>query len=350
MNESGLRWRGRLSSLKIVGVILLVLGAILLIAGLANLSTANKNVQGPQQVTIDQLARDEFGVGYYVSVSGIAMDEAAYTEEDEDGTTTRSFYYMIDPETGAMILIEHTSPLLISLGGDLKETTITGMTRRSPTELKDLIESDLSEFESYDLYTTAAIYIKDGATPPAAGTAYTMIVVGGLLVVLGLVPFFFRGTVFQASPLDPTAPVPTERPGLQATGTFQKLQQLEPVLEFGRRMQRFTKAVANFIPMPGGQLLIYIHHVAKAKAYGITVKTTKSDWGLLLDQNNVQSVEAGKLYGWRDQRAIRFQYADRKGKVQDLYLLLESPGAQKLFVQQLENMGFGVSTGDALPV
>lgn len=341
MNEASLRWKARLGGLKILGFLLALVGLIVLMAGLINLGTAKKSAGGPQEVTISQLVSGDIETNTYVSVYGLSIHEAAYTEE-EDGKTTRSFYYLLDEQTGDMVLIEHTSAMIISMDPDY--TTITGMTHSSPSDLQKLVQEDMPDFETYGVQTNPKLYIKDGATPPTVGTSQTMAIVGGTMLVLGVVPFFFPGTVFGPYPVDTTAAAPASKIGLQASGEFVQLKQMEPSLEFGRRRQKFNKAVANFIPLAQQQLLIYIHHVVKSKAYGITVRTSKSDWGILLDGNNVLAVDPGKLYGWKDRWAVRFQYQGKGGRTEDLFLIVEQPGAQAVLVQQLQKMGFAVSS------
>ncbi len=340
MNESVLRWKGRIGSLKLGCGIILVLAAIVACAGIANLSTALKNPGAPQTITLAQLINGDIGSGRYVSVTGLAAYDIGY-EKTEDGKTTATYYFVIDPNTGDMALIKHTSALLIAKQSDI--VTITGMTRAMPSDLKDALKEDESLFATNDLRTTSVLYIEDGAAPPTTGASMVFLVLGLGVAVLCVIPFFFPGVVFAPHPLDTTVAPPTERYVLKATGMFTKLENVDP-LEVGKTTRTFTNAIANVIPLGEHEVMIYIHHILKTKTYGITVNTTVTDWGVFLHNERVSAVAAGKIFGWKDKWAVRFQYPNAKGKTATLYVIFEEAGAQAAFVKLLRAMQFSVTT------
>ncbi len=340
MNETGLRWKGRIGSLKIVGFLGVIVACIVLVAGASTLNLALKNPDAePQKVTISQLVSGEIDSGRYVSVSGAAEYDVGYTET-EDGRTTRNFYFLVDYKSGNMILIEHHSPQVVNLDTG-NSATITGMTRSTPSDLEGMMEGDVDSYREYNLETSVKLYLKDGATPPSTASGVTSLCVAVPLLLLCVLPFFFPTTAFGPYPVDSTAPPPAVRLNVRATGKFQKLKQLEPSIEVGRGSQQLTNSVANIVPLARGRLMIYVHRIVKGR-YGIT---TESDWGIFLDTDNVHAVEAGKIYSWKDKWAVRFQYQGPKDKLQTLFLIFELPGSQAAFVDMVRKSGFMIETG-----
>ncbi len=340
MSENGLRWKGRIGSLKIVGFLGGIVACIILVAGASALNLALKNPDAePQKVTISQLVSGEIDSGRYVSVSGAAEYDVGYTET-EDGRTTRNFYFLVDYKSGNMILIEHHSPQVIDLDTE-NSTTITGMTRSTPADLRGAIEDDMDSYREYNVETTNKLYVKDGATPPSTASGVTFLCVAVPLLLLCVAPFFFPTTAFGPYPVDTTASPPAVRLNLRATGKFQKLKQLEPSIEVGRGSQNLANSVANVIPLARGRLMIYVHRIVKGR-YGIT---TESDWGIFLDTDNIHAVEPGKIYSWKDKWAVRFQYQGPKDKPQTLFVIFEQPGSQAAFVDLVRKSGFTIETG-----
>ncbi len=342
MNERVLRWKGRIGSLKVGCGLVLVLAAVVACAGLGSLSTALNNSDTPQTVTVSQLVNGDVATSRYVSVAGMAVYDLGY-EKSKDGKTTETYYFLIDARTGDMVLVKHTSALVVARQNGA--ATVTGMTRTPPTDLKDAIKEDETLFTQNDVRTTTALYIEDGTMPPTKGNSIVLLLVGLVGVGLCCIPFFFPGTVFAPYPLDTTVPPPTERYGVKATGKFTQLKSVDP-LEVGKTTRKFSNAVANVVPVGEQQLMIYIHHILKTKTYGITVNTTITDWGVFLRHDHSTDVTAGKIYGWKNKWATRFQYPNAKGKTDTLYVIFEEAGAQAAFVKLLRTMQFSVVTGD----
>lgn len=342
MNEKTLRWKARIGSLKFGCLIVLIGAVILACVGISGVMSAINNPDEPQAVTVSQLVNDEVQSGRYVSVSGLAAYELGY-EKTEDGSVTETYYFIVDSTSGDMVLVKHDAPMLVAK--KTGEATVVGMTRRIPTDLKEAVEEDTSVYAKNDLQTTTDLYVADGQKPADLGGSAVILAVGGVVAALSIVPLFFPGTVFAAYPLDPNAQPPAERGPIKATGKFRKLKSMEP-LEIGKGTRNFSNAVANVIPRGERDLMVYIHYILRTKTYGITVNKQETDWGAFINDDNVQRIEAGKIYGWKDKWAVRFQYQDEKGKSQTLFVIFESTGTQVDFVNLLQKMGFEVVTGE----
>ena len=272
MNINALRWKGRIGGLKSVSMILLLFLVFIACASAISLNTALRNPDGPQPVTIEALVNDEVGTGRHVSVTGLAVYDIGY-EQTEDGKTTSTYYFVVDVETGNMVLVKHSSALLVAKKNGV--ATITGMTRSMPTDLKDAVKEDGPLITKNGLRTTTKLYVADGAVPPSTGANAVFFVVSVIVGAVCCIPFFFPSKVFAPLPLDITATRAEGRPAVKATGTFVQIKSIDP-LDIGKRTQKFTNAVANVIPRGEHDLMIYIHHVMTTKTYGITVRKTKT--------------------------------------------------------------------------
>ena len=93
--------------------------------------------------------------------------------------------------------------------------------------------------------------------------------------------------------------------------------------------------------------MVYIHHVLTTKTYGITVRKTESDWAVFVNGDNVVSVEAGKILGWKDKWTIRFQTTRGLAQPDTLDLTFEGPGDHALVAELLRKMKFDVVAGEA---
>lgn len=344
MHEGGLRWKGRIGSLKGGCAIVLILAVILACVAGISISTALGTSDTPQEVTVTQLVNGEIKNSQYVSVSGLAVYDANITIT-EDGQTKETYYALMDEESGDMVLVKHSEPTIIGkLPG---ETNITGMTQMPPSNVKTEIEESMASLSADGLRTTAEVIVADGQEPPDLGAGIVMLALALVIVVVSSVPFFFPGTVFAPQPLDTTTTLPATRVGLKATGTFLRLKSVNP-LELGKGTQRFNRAVANFIPRAERDVMIYIHQIVTHKRYGITISRRETDWGAFLNGDNVQTVEAGKIYGWKDRWAVHFAYTNTKGKNDHLYLVFEDAGGHVEVVRQLEQLRFQVNTAETL--
>jgi len=343
MNENSLRMRGRIGGLKGVAVVALILALVLLCVGVADLNLAMKNSSGaPREVSLSDLIR-ETETGHYVTTSGYAIYDAGY-EKTSDNKTTATYYFLIDADSGAMVLVKHSSAS--TMGKIEGMATVTGMTQIPESELKKSLQEDMPSFEEEGLSTTDALYIADGQTPPTVQTGVTFLGIGGVVALLSVIPFFFPGTVFAPYPMNPAAPLPTQRPAVTASGVLQRLKSIEPV-EVGRGTQRFSNAVANLILRGEQDLLVYIHSGVRTKRYGITIHTQESDWAAFFTGQNVQSVEAGKIYGWKDKWCMRIQYLNPKGKPESFHVVFQDELALAGFFNLLKQARFPVVTAES---
>lgn len=342
MNETALRWKGRISSLRQVALLVGLFAVIGLFFFGSTLLTAVRNADGPQDVTISQLVNGDFGSGHHVRVSGVALYDTGYEETDEDGTPTRNFYFLIHPDSGDMVLIQHPSAVIVQT--EPADATITGMTRRIFSDLKSAMREDEDLFEETGVQPSYKVFVRDGDTPPSTDRGFVGTIASAGVLVLCLIPYLFPALVYHPHPIDPAAPLPAERPGVHATGRFTQLAQLEPTIEMGTKRRKFDKAVANVIPLQRHALMIYIHHILKSKVYGVTVRSEETDWAIIIDKNRAREIEPGKVYGWKERWAIRFAYGEPGEEAEELYLLVEAPGDQRGLVLMLERMGFSVTS------
>ena len=344
MNENSLRWQGRIGGLRGVSMFaLLFLAMIAFVAGMMMIS-AFKNPGGPQSVTINQLVNGEIAKGKYVTFSGLAAYDIGYEEMDESGAVTTTYYFMIERNSGDMVLIKHSSPTVIAKANGM--ATVTGLTRFMSLDLQNLVKADLPLIQNEGLNTSTSLIVVDGDAPPKAGpstTVFLLCVIGGLICV---VPFLFPSTIFATYPLDATSPRPEGRPPIKASGKFTELKSIKP-LKIGVKKQKFNEATANIIARAERDLVIYIHHVMTTKTYGITVRKTESDWAAFVNGDNVVSVEAGKILGWKDKWTVRFQVTGVKVEPEVLDLIFEGPGDQALVAELLQKMKFDVVAGEA---
>ncbi|MBI5567322.1 MAG: hypothetical protein HY870_20655 [Chloroflexi bacterium] len=345
MNEGAMRWKGRLGSLKALAALVLLFAVIFLIGAISNYTLASSNPTQPQAVQIGQLAGNEIGRDRYVTFSGLALYPAAY-EETEDGKTTGEFFFVVDTDTGNMILVKASQSLPII--EQEEAVTISGLTHTPETKLRDLIESDLPAIQKADLITTSGVYVGDGETPPSASGSLVTVIGLGVLSLVCVATFLFPTTVFGPRPIDSdAATAATTDRSAWATGRFKKLSSIEPSFVFGKGRRSFTNAVTNLIPLEGRQLMLYIHHVMTYRTYGIKVSERQTDWGLLIDSGSVIDIEPGKVYGWRDKWAVRFRYNDESARSQTAIVAFNQAGAQAQFMSLLRQMGFSVGSGDA---
>jgi|GEM_PF-1287791 len=345
MNESTLRWKGRLGRLKSLALVLGLVGLVLLIAGAALFSAAQRNDPArPAEVTVGQLARGEVPRERYVSVSGWTDYDLWYSET-ENGSTTARYFVLIDDEFMNLLLVKARGDLVVR--ADYEPATLTGMTRGAPTALQDMVRSDLEQLqaEGVEVGMKVDLYLAEGQTPPTKTTVLALLVLGGVLLVLAAVPLAMPAAVFGPAPLAPAAAgVAAGEPGTRVSGAFVKLDSMDP-LQFGRRTQRFPNAVGNLIPLKSRRLLVYIHHIVTTRTYGIKVSESQTHWGILIGPDNVVAIEPGKLYAWKDRPAVSLRYRDDKGREQELIVSFDHAAAQADFVATLRQQGFTVGSG-----
>jgi hypothetical protein len=338
MDEIFLRIKGMLGTLKSLAIFVAIIAILLLIVAVSQLSTILKNSPEPQQVTIEQLAQGEIDPDRYVSVRGYALYEDFYHYEDENGRTVTAYYYIIDDSTGNIVVVRAQTSSVKDRTSDI--VTLTGMTRSTPSDLRALIEEDRPILQEEGLDTNPAILIAENTHPPNIISNLEFLICTGSALLSSLTIFFFPSTVFAPRPIQ-IFDVPKEgNPGTKASGRFLALKRIRPTIEIGNRQRRFTRGVANIIPIADTQLMIYIHHVARTYVYGIKVSTQESDWGIFLNHGNVTRIEAGKLYNWKTRWAVRIQYTGHREKPESVVIAFDKPWGQTNFINLLRHQGF----------
>ncbi len=343
MNENSLRWKARIGSLKPLALIIIVVGAIAMFALASQLSIALNNSAKPQPVKIEQIVKGEIGSDRYVQVAGTAEYKARYQETENDRPVA-DYYFLVDYDAGHMILVKPSE--LVPEALDEEDVIVSGMTHTTDSDLRKLVESDMPDFRTNELQTTATLYIGKDERPANLTAVAVPIAIVGVLMVLSLATFVFPGVAFAPRPIDPmTAPIAGST-GIQATGRFQKVDSVNPSIKLGRSTRQFNNAVSNIVPLEDRRLMVMIHYVLTTRVYGIAVKKQQSDWAVIFDTANVIDIEPGQVLGWRDRLAVRLRYKDAQEKQRTLIVSFKQAGTQAAFVNLLRQLGFAVGSGE----
>lgn len=341
MNETLLRWEGRIGSLKGVAVIALIFLVIFFFPAFENLTTAMKNPSGSQSVTISQLSNGQVSTGQYITISGLAAYELAYIEK-EDGVKKAIIYPLIDQNEGSLVFVRTTHSELETAPD--ANVTISGMTTRSATDLKNLIEQDMADINSAGFQTSSALYVEEGKQPAQAGASFLVIAAMAFAGLLSIATFFFPTTSFGAYPVQQVPPDGLISKAIKATGTFLQVKKMQP-LEFGRTRRKFVNSTANLFVLDDRSLGVYIHFIYTTRVYGIQVSKQETDWMVVVKPMEVVSIEPGKVYSWRERWAVSVKYRESNSKEQTVYIMFENLASQVNFVNYLREKGFAVSSG-----
>jgi hypothetical protein len=293
---------------------------------------------------LDKVVKGEIQPNQYIAVAGIAQYDMGYVRTTD--STKEEYYYLIEQVTGNMILVK--SPTAIPENKPAKKVTLYGVTHSPTSKLRDLIESDLASYKRQGLYTSAKIYLTEGELPPSRAVVLIPAIAIAMLMVLSIATFFFPNTVFAPMPIDGAVAATDYSAEVQATGRFQKLDAVRPSIQYGTGSRKFVRSVANIWAMQDRSWLIYIHFVMTYRVNGVPVRKTETDWGLPLSSTNVTEIQSGKLYGWRDRWAVRFQYKDDQLKQETVIVSFKEPGAQAAFVRALNQLGMYVGSGEQI--
>jgi len=342
MNENSLRWQARIGSLKWLGFMIIIGAGIGLIIAIGNLITALNNPGEPQAITIEQVVNGSIGSNQYVTLEGFAMFDTGY-EETKDDRLVESYYLLLDDITGHLVVVNASTTDVTNR--ELDWIRLVGMTHTTPSDLEEIIRSDFAFYRQEGFETIAELYIAEGEQPFAIAETLALSIVLFALVIVGVIPFFFPTTVFAPKPVEmSTADSVASKgkgSGVVASGRFIQLKKVKPTLEIGKRMRKFTRAVANIIPMERGDLVIHIHHIVR---YNF-IPVSKMHWGVFLNPNNVQLAEPGLQYGWKDRPAVQFSYTGRDNKQATLQLTFSQISDQAFFMKLLRDKGFRVGSG-----
>ncbi len=189
MSENRLRWQGRLGSVKPLALVVILIAAAILVVGLLNLRTALKNSSGPQVVRISQLVQGRVGFDRYVTLSGQPNYNAGYVREDPDGKVVEQYYLLADESTGQMVLVKLPQPEEQQRKSEV--VTISGLTRAPSSDVQTRLETDRPFYQQNGWQVSANVYVAEGETPPAVGSATALVVLSGLVVLLGGAALFF---------------------------------------------------------------------------------------------------------------------------------------------------------------
>ncbi|MFT3894655.1 MAG: hypothetical protein QM730_23750 [Anaerolineales bacterium] len=341
MNETVLRWEGRIGSLRGLAMVALILIVIFSIPAYLSFQTAMKNRAGSQPVTMSQLALGFVEKDQYISVSGVAAYELAYIEK-EDGVKKALIYPLIDQKDGFIVFVRTTHVELENAPD--ADVTVSGMTSSSATDLQNLIEGDMADINSGGFKTISTLYVEAEQKP--AQVTFSFLILAGMAfaALLSVGTFFFPATTFGPYPVQQIPPDAPLSKAIQATGNFQQVKSMQP-LQFGRSKRKFVNSVANLFVMEDHTLGVYIHFVYTHRVYGIQVSKQETDWMVLVKPTQVVALEPGKVYGWRDRWALSVRYRDDKAKEQTVYIIFENVASQVNFVNYLREKGYAISSG-----
>lgn len=308
-----------------------------------NVRTAFINSDRPETVSIEQIIKGEVKAYKYVEVSGYTDYKLGYVKT-KDNKTIASYFALVDRENGYMLVVEAEKPALA--GRQPAEEVISGLLYKAPERLKKQIDKDRDKFKEKGYVVSSRLYLKENSRPPSRLVSLIAAIGLGILALASFSVFFFPDIVFvpMPIPLDSSGLVDEYDTGPKAWGKFIEIEQLEPKLVMGTRSRELEGILAQIVPYGTKGLLILVHYVEQTKTYygGFVLRTSESDWGLVLNGENVVAVESGMTYGWRDKRAVRFRYTNEQGKEEQLILSFDSPQSHANAVRMFQKIGFTV--------
>ncbi len=105
MEDTWLRMKGRIGSLKIFALFGIIAAFFGIGWSATEFSTAQSNPSEPQAVSLAQIVNGEVGRPHYVTVEGYAAHEIGY-KETYYGIKTAECYYIFDEDEGYAVLIK----------------------------------------------------------------------------------------------------------------------------------------------------------------------------------------------------------------------------------------------------
>lgn len=341
MNESLLRWKGRIGSLKALAMLVLIFLVIFTFPAVTGFVTALKNPSSPRTVTASELISGSIGTQRYVNVSGVASYKLAYTETEND-VPKAIIYPLIDRPGNAVIFVRTTKTELASSPDT--QVSVTGLTTSTSSDLKNLIKKDLSEINGAGFQTSSVLYIEEGQKPGQVIVYLLALAAMAFATALCVATFFFPSVAFGAFPVQQ---IPTDAKiskAIKATANFQQVKTMQP-LEFAKAKKKFTDAVANLFIMDDRSIGVYIRYILTRRVYGIQVSKQETDWMVLIKPMQVIAVEPGKIYSWRERWAVSIHYKDAGDKEQTIIIGFENAASQANFMSFLREKGYAVSSG-----
>ncbi len=341
MNESLLRWEGRIGSLRGLAAIALIFLVIFICPAVTGLSTAMNNPSTPQSVTVSQLISGKVGIQRYVNVSGVASYDLAYTEK-ENSIAKAIIYPLIDKQDNVVVFVRTTQTNLINAAD--ATVTVTGMTAHTSVDLNNAIQKDLAEINGAGFQTSSTVYIEEGQKPGSVSVYLIALAAMAFGIVLCAGTFLFPAVAFGAFPVQQIPPDAKISKAINATGNFRQVKTMQP-LEFAKGKRKFTNAVANLFVMDDRSVAVYIHYILTRRVYGIQVSKQETDWMIHVKPTQVIAVEPGNIYSWRDRWAVSIRYKDSSDKQQTAFISFENAASQANFVNFLRDKGYAVSSG-----
>jgi len=226
MDETALRWQGRIGSLKSIGLLVAIAAGIILVARVSQLIRALQSPTEPATLTIPDLLASAGRTSPYVSVIGDAYYDVDYWETEDDRIVA-TYYLLVDDRTGQTIIVRASRPQIE--GGQQAKVTVTGMIHASPSNLQNVIRADVPAFSQQGITLDPTFYLGEGERPPGLPASALGTAVAGGLFLLGLIPVFFPSSVFQPGPVEALAAPPAigrKKSGVRASGRFRQLKRL----------------------------------------------------------------------------------------------------------------------------
>lgn len=339
MNNSGIRIKGWISALRPFALLGLVLGSLFILGVGINLSRANQAANSPE-VKIGQLVSGEIGPNQYVTINGYVIYGGLFTQTEGD-KLVGVVNPVIDPDTGEMILVLFTQEEVLTKEGE-EMITVSGKTAAPNDELSQLIADIGPDLDAAGLTTNASLYIDNVLQPGQIKRAWLQIGGIGAAMVLCAAIYAMPAIVFEPGPLAAGAAEAGAGLGsVRVTGKLFKAARNNP-FESTRRKQHFSKADANLIKDTPNGLLVSVHQVVRHRSYGITVGRTESDWLVRLAPYQAVKIEAGKLYTFFQQPAVRVVYKTEGDKEAVLVFSFQNDQDQAAFINLLKELGFAI--------
>jgi len=352
LNETLIRWKARIGSLKLVAAVTIGILLIATVVAVHQLAMALSNPEHPQPVTVQEVVSGAVGDDRFVTLQGYAKLDHGYQAATR-GKIRSYYYYLLNDESRSLVVVKadpETFQRLVSAN-----VSVSGMTRAAPGALQKLIQQDIPGIRDAGYLTTPTIFLEENAQPPEKFWMFAVVVV--LLLSMGVLAlaFLFPSTVFQPMPVD-TFRIPDSRQGVSHTiwgrGTFYKLSSVQPFVELAGQAHRFRDTPVNIKPLPGHQILIqplgaepgqrtYSMDVGN-QSLNLSVEGSPDQWAIVVDEQNFIEIDPGKLYGWNDRWAIRMQYSSPDSKRESIILAFDNAVAQAECVDRLRELGFMV--------
>ncbi len=237
----------------IVAVLLVLLAALLILAGLEVTDDSSPRVLAAGAITTDAGLPDRL----YTTISGSVSPDYVETyfdlngngDKDADEVTAEWYYFIVDPDTLTGVTVRSTRPPDEVVGDDdfdLVPATFTGMLRRDERAVSDAKASSGLGFDDRYLTVSDRHLLDDGATPANPFLAYGLAGIAGVLAGAMLVGLAGGYLIYRRS--EGRLPEPTtslavgERVPVKVTGLLRTAEGLIHVREAPADLVRFALA------------------------------------------------------------------------------------------------------------